>query len=84
MFVILVLESLFIFLMSINRGLYQGQNVMDKLAFTYQTEMASRLLLTIAAVLLLPDFPPSIIVATGITISFIFGLYPFQKHRPRF
>jgi hypothetical protein len=64
--------------MSINRGLYQGQNVMDK-SFTYQTEMASRLLLTIAAVLLLPDFPPSIIVATGITISFIFGLYPFQK-----
>jgi hypothetical protein len=51
---------------------------MDKLAFTYQTEMASRLLLTIAAVLLLPGVPPSIIVATGITISFILTL-SFQK-----
>jgi O-antigen/teichoic acid export membrane protein len=29
------------FLMSINRGLYQGQNRINKLAFTYQTEMAS-------------------------------------------
>jgi O-antigen/teichoic acid export membrane protein len=80
MFVIFSFGIPLYFLMSINRGLYQGQNVMDKLAFTYQTEMASRLLLTIAAVLLLPDFPPSIIVATGITISFIFGLYPFQKN----
>jgi hypothetical protein len=51
---------------------------MDKLAFTYQTEMASRLLLTIAAVLLLPGVPPSIIAANGITISFILTL-SFQK-----
>jgi hypothetical protein len=34
MFVILVLDPTSIFLMSINRGLYQGQNIMDKLAFT--------------------------------------------------
>jgi O-antigen/teichoic acid export membrane protein len=80
MFVIFSFGIPLYFLMSINRGLYQGQNIMDKLAFTYQTEMASRLLLTIAAVLLLPSFPPSIIVATGITVSFIFGLYPFQKN----
>jgi hypothetical protein len=40
--------------MSVNRGLYQGQNVLSKLATTYQTEMASRLLLTIAAIYLLP------------------------------
>ena len=68
------------FLMSINRGLYQGQNIMNKLACTYQTEMTSRLLLTIAAILLFPNFPSSIIVATGIVVSFIFGLYPFQKN----
>jgi O-antigen/teichoic acid export membrane protein len=80
MFVIFSFGIPLYFLMSINRGLYQGQNRMDKLAFTYQTEMASRLILTIAAVLLLPDFPPSVIVATGISISFIFGLYPFQKN----
>jgi hypothetical protein len=40
--------------MSVNRVLYQGQNVLSKLATTYQTEMASRLLLTIAAIYLLP------------------------------
>ena len=57
MFVIFSFGIPLYFLMSINRGLYQGQNVMNKLAFTYQTEMASRLLLTIAAILLFPDFP---------------------------
>jgi O-antigen/teichoic acid export membrane protein len=79
MFMIFGLGIPFYFMMSINRGLYQGKNVMNKLAFTYQTEMASRLLLTISAVLLLPTVPPSIIVAIGILVSFIFGLIPFQK-----
>ncbi|SEA63603.1 Membrane protein involved in the export of O-antigen and teichoic acid [Flavobacterium gillisiae] len=67
------------FMMSVNRGLYQGQNVLNKLATTYQTEMASRLLLTIAALLLFPDVPSSIIVALGILFSFVFGIFPFQK-----
>ncbi|MBC5836939.1 MATE family efflux transporter [Flavobacterium muglaense] len=67
------------FLMSVNRGLYQGQNVLNKLATTYQTEMASRLLLTIAAIYLLPGVPSSIIVASGIVLSFVFGVFPFQK-----
>lgn len=67
------------FMMSVNRGLYQGQNVLNKLATTYQTEMASRLLLTIAALLLFPDVPSSIIVALGILFSFVFGVFPFQK-----
>jgi O-antigen/teichoic acid export membrane protein len=67
------------FLMSVNRGLYQGQNALDKLATTYQTEMASRLVLTIAAIYLLPDVPSSIIVASGIVLSFVFGVFPFQK-----
>jgi O-antigen/teichoic acid export membrane protein len=79
MFMIFGFGIPFYFMMSINRGLYQGKNVMNKLAFTYQTEMASRLLLTITAVLLLPTVPPSIIVSIGIMVSFIFGLIPFQK-----
>lgn len=82
MFVIFGLGIPLYFIMSVNRGLYQGKNLMDKLAFTYQTEMASRLLLTISAVLLLPNVAPSIIVATGITASLIFGLFPFQKSIP--
>jgi O-antigen/teichoic acid export membrane protein len=82
MFLIFGLGIPLYFVMSVNRGLYQGKNLMNKLAFTYQTEMASRLLLTIAAIVLLPDIPASIIVAAGITLSFIFGLFPFQKAIP--
>lgn len=67
------------FLMSVNRGLYQGQNVLNKLATTYQTEMASRLVFTIAAIFLLPNIQSSIIVASGIVMSFVFGIFPFQK-----
>lgn len=67
------------FMMSVNRGLYQGQNVLNKLATTYQTEMASRLLLTLAGLLLLPNVASSIIVALGILFSFVFGVIPFQK-----
>jgi hypothetical protein len=63
--------------MSINRGLYQGKNMMNKLAFTHQTEMASRLLLTITAAI--PIVPPSIIVAIGIMVSFIFGQFLQKK-----
>ena len=79
MFMIFGLGIPFYFMMSVNRGLYQGKNLMNKLALTYQTEMASRLLLTISAVLLLPAVPPSVIVAFGIFVSFVFGLFPFQK-----
>ncbi|RDI50363.1 oligosaccharide flippase family protein [Flavobacterium glaciei] len=80
MFMIFGIGIPFYFMMSINRGLYQGKNLMKKLALTYQTEMASRLVLTISAVLLLPAVPPSIIVAFGILLSFVFGLFPFQKN----
>lgn len=79
MFMIFGFGIPFYFMMSINRGLYQGKNLMNKLATTYQTEMASRLLLTIIAILVLPTVPPSILVAAGIVISFVFGLIPFQK-----
>jgi len=68
------------FLISINRGLYQGNNGLYKMAITYQTEMISRLVITILTVLLLPNIPASISVALGILISFVFGLLPFQKN----
>jgi O-antigen/teichoic acid export membrane protein len=67
------------FMMSVNRGFYQGKNLLDKLSITYTTEMLSRLGLTILAVLLLPSIPSSIIIAVGILVSFFFGLYPFEK-----
>jgi O-antigen/teichoic acid export membrane protein len=68
------------FLISINRGLYQGNNGLHKMAITYQTEMISRLVITILTVLLLPTIPTSIAVASGILISFVFGLVPFQTN----
>lgn len=67
------------FLMSVNRGLFQGKNQFNELSKTYTTEMLSRLCLTILAVLFVSEVSPSIIVALGIIISFVFGLYPFQK-----
>jgi O-antigen/teichoic acid export membrane protein len=41
--------------------------------------MASRLVLTIGAIFLLPTIQSSIIVASGIVMSFVFGIFPFQK-----
>lgn len=63
------------FFMSVNRGKYQGRQDFNKLSITYQTEMWSRLVLTIGAILLLP-FEPSLLIAIGIVISFFFGLIP--------
>lgn len=67
------------FLMSVNRGIYQGKNNFFNLSRTYTSEMISRLLFTIVAILFVPNLPSSIIVASGITLSFVFGLQPFQK-----
>lgn len=67
------------FIMSINRGLYQGKDALEKLSITYQFEMLSRLLVTLAILFLIPIIPTSIAIAIGIIVSFIFGLMPFQK-----
>jgi O-antigen/teichoic acid export membrane protein len=80
MFVIFGFGIPLYFVISINRGLYQGSNNLHKMAITYQTEMLSRLVITILTVLLLPNVSASISVALGIFISFIFGLVPFQKN----
>lgn len=63
------------FFMSVNRGKYQGKQDYRSLSLTYQTEMWSRLLLTLLFLWLVP-LESSILVAGGIAISFLFGLIP--------
>lgn len=67
------------FIMSINRGLYQGKNDLKSLSKTYYFEMLCRLILTISLLFLLPQIHTSIVISIGILLSFIFGLIPFQK-----
>lgn len=67
------------FLMSVNRGIYQGENNLIQLSVTYGTEMFARLFITITLFLLASHLPTTILVSTGIALSFIFGLIPFQK-----
>ncbi|MBT8320108.1 MAG: sugar isomerase [Eudoraea sp.] len=66
------------FAMCINRGYLQGRQQFGALSLTYQTEMWSRLLITLLLLFVLP-WNPVIIVALGIVISFIFGIIPFRR-----
>ncbi|MRH99820.1 sugar isomerase [Kriegella sp. EG-1] len=75
MFVIFAIGIPLYFVMSVNRGRFQGKQEFAKLAGTYQTEMWSRLLLTFAFLWFLP-VQPGILIALGIGISFVFGLIP--------
>lgn len=70
------------FLMSTNRGYFQGNKSFYKLSFTYQTEMISRLVITLLLVLTLKG-NTSLLIAAGIFISFIFGLFPYQKSKSK-
>lgn len=63
------------FFMSVNRGKYQGRQDYQRLSITYQTEMWSRLLLTLGLLWLVPK-EPAFVVSLGIALSFIFGLIP--------
>tara|TARA_R110002051_G_scaffold301713_1_gene369678 strand:+ start:4369 stop:5616 length:1248 start_codon:yes stop_codon:yes gene_type:complete len=65
----------FYFLMSVNRGTFQGRQDYSKLSVTYQAEMWTRLLITLALLLFVP-LQPSLLVALGIVLSFIFGFFP--------
>jgi O-antigen/teichoic acid export membrane protein len=67
------------FLMSVNRGIYQGENNLIQLSVTYGTEMFARLFITITLFLFASQLPTTILVSTGIALSFFFGLIPFQK-----
>ncbi len=66
------------FLMSVNRGYFQGEQEFIRLSITYQGEMLSRLFITLAFILILP-FRTSELVSLGILISLIPGMLPFKK-----
>jgi len=65
------------FFMSINRGVFQGKKEFKSLSITYQTEMLSRLLVTLGLILIFGIKSP-VIIAFGIIISFAFGMIPFK------
>ena len=75
MFVLFAIAIPLYFVMSVNRGRFQGGQEFVKLAGTYQTEMWSRLLLTFVLLWFIP-LEPSILIAIGIGLSFLFGLFP--------
>ncbi|MCK8521336.1 oligosaccharide flippase family protein [Aquimarina sp. D1M17] len=65
------------FIMSVNRGFFQGSKKFEKLAITYQGEMISRLLITLLLIYTI-NLQSSILVSLGIALSFMFGLIPFH------
>ncbi|MHA7056310.1 MATE family efflux transporter [Aquimarina sp. M1] len=67
------------FVMSVNRGFFQGKKKFDKLALTYQGEMFSRLVITLLLIFTMSQVNASILVVIGIVISFFFGLLPFKR-----
>lgn len=77
MFVIFGIGVPFYFLMSVNRGVFQGKNELTNLSITYQSEMISRLVMTLLLLQIL-NIASSVIIAIGILVSFILGLLPFK------
>ncbi len=65
------------FLMSVNRGAFQGKKAYKFLSITYQSEMLSRLLITLGIILVF-DVKSSWVIAFGILLSFCFGLFPIE------
>jgi O-antigen/teichoic acid export membrane protein len=80
MFVIFGLGIPFYFLMSVNRGIFQGKKELMSLSITYQGEMISRLLITFLLFWLL-EIESSILISIGIFFSFIFALFPFKLRK---
>ncbi|AXG72876.1 sugar isomerase [Flavobacterium arcticum] len=67
------------FIMSINRGGYQGKDDLKKLSITYQAEMISRLFITLALLFAASFINTSVLVSVGILLSLFFGLIPFKR-----
>lgn len=65
------------FLMSVNRGVFQGKKAFKSLSITYQSEMLSRLIITLGLILIF-NIQSSVVIAVGILASFVFGLFPFK------
>ncbi|MFD2826113.1 oligosaccharide flippase family protein [Leeuwenhoekiella polynyae] len=78
MFVVFGLSVPLYFVMSINRGIFQGNQDMLSLAKTYQIEMWSRLVLTILLIVLFHK-QPAIGVAIGVGLSLILAQFPKNK-----
>ncbi len=77
MFVFFGIGIPFYFLMSVNRGVYQGKKEFISLSVTYQLEMMSRLIITFLLFYFL-DFSSSVLITVGILFSLLFGLIPFK------
>lgn len=77
MFLLFGIGVPFYFLMSVNRGVFQGKQELTFLSVTYQSEMISRLLITFSLLYFL-DFDSSVLIAVGILCSFVFGMFPFK------
>lgn len=70
----------FYFVMSVNRGQFQGEESFGKLSISYQLEMWGRLGITLLAFILINDHFGTL-VAFGILASFILGLFPYKSIR---
>lgn len=77
MFVAFGIGIPFYFIMSVNRGVFQGKQQLVSLSVTYQAEMISRLVITLALLYFL-KIESSLIISLGILASFLFGLMPFK------
>lgn len=78
MFIVFGLSVPLYFVMSINRGVFQGKQDMLSLAKTYQIEMWSRLLLTVLLLLIFYK-QPAIGVAIGVGLSLILAQFPKNR-----
>lgn len=77
MFVVFGLGIPLYFIMSVNRGIFQGKQQLVSLSVTYQAEMISRLAITLALLYFL-QIESSLIISLGILASFFCGLIPFD------
>lgn len=77
MFVIFGIGVPIYFLMSVNRGFFQGRKQFFSLSLTYQGEMLSRLIITLLLLYFLGD-ESSVLIAIGVVISLLFSLFPFR------
>jgi O-antigen/teichoic acid export membrane protein len=77
MFIVFGIGIPLYFMMSVNRGVFQGKKQFKMLSITYQLEMLSRLVITLGLIVLF-DIKSSIVIAVGILLSFGFGLIPFK------
>lgn len=77
MFIVFGLGIPLYFIMSVNRGIFQGKQQLISLSVTYQAEMISRLGITLALLYFL-QIDAALLVSFGIIASFFCGLIPFK------